>query len=103
MHNGVCVPDNTFFQAKEIRFEDNGLHCRQTSSDNVVTSAQVNWLYPDGNPVNCSKIADIQNDIGCSSETNNNGAILYTSNFVIDWLLPLPSKQFPWKLLGWEW
>ena len=85
MHNGVCVPDSTFFQAEEIRFEANGLQCLLASSEIAVSSAQVKWLYPDGNLVDCSKIVAIQNDIGCSNAPNNNGAVLYTSTLVNDW------------------
>ena len=85
MHNGVCVPDNTFFQAEEIQFKENGLHCLLASSDNALTSAQVTWLYPNGNPVDCSKEVGTWNGIGCSSAANNNGTILYTSNFGTDW------------------
>ena len=87
MHNGVCVPDNTFFQSEEIRFEENGLHCLLASDENPGTSTQVNWLYPDGNLVDCSMIFGTSNGIGCSSATNNNGTILYTSNLVIAWPL----------------
>ena len=85
MHNGSCIATNTFFQAKELRFKENGLHCLLASSGNVVTNAQVMWLYPDGNHVNCSKKVNIKNDIGCSNAANNNGAILYTSRSVGNW------------------
>ena len=85
MRNGVCIAKNTFFQAWELRFKENGLHCLLVSSENAVTSAQVKWLYPDGNPVNCSKTVDIRNDIGCSNTANNNGSILYTSRNVNNW------------------
>ena len=84
MHNGVCVPNNAFFRAEDLQFEENGLHCLLATSENPVTSAQVKWLYPDGTPVDCSKIIGIQNDIHCSSATNNNGSVLYISNSVID-------------------
>ena len=85
MHNGVCVAENTFFQAEELRFEENGLHCLLASGENAVTSAQVKWLYPDGSPVDCSKTVNSKNDIGCSNTTNNNGTILYTSRVVSNW------------------
>ena len=85
MHNGVCVAENTFLQAIELRVKGNGLHCLLASNDNVVTSAQVNWLYPGGNPLNCSEEVEAQNDIGCSNETNNNGSILYISRLIFGW------------------
>ena len=94
MHNGVCVAENSFLQARELRFQlngglqQNGLHCL---SDNVATSAQVKWLYPNGKPVDCSKnLINTQNYVGCSNAANNNGVILYTSNSVID--LPWPPE-----------
>ena len=82
MHNGVCVADNTFFQAEALQFSENGLHCLLASSKNAGTSEQVKWLYPDGNPVNCSKKVISKNDIGCLNATNNNGTILYTSGTI---------------------
>ena len=87
MHNGVCVAENSFLQARELQFEESGLHCLVASSGNALTGAQVKWLYPDGNHVNCSKEVNIWNDIGCSSATNNHSSILYTSRFVNGWPL----------------
>ena len=84
MRNGACVPDNTFYQVEELRLKKNGLKCFLASGDNVVTSAHVNWLYPDCNLVGCFQNIETSNEIVCSSATNNNGAILYISNSVID-------------------
>ena len=77
MHKEACVSENTFFQARELRGVDNALQCLLADGANVVTTAQGKWLYPDGNPVNCSKKVNGLNPIGCSSTTNNNGATLY--------------------------
>ena len=94
MHNGVCVAENAFLQARELRIQSNGglqqngLHCLLASSDNTnaVTSAQVMWLYPNGKPVHCSNtFLYNQNYIGCLNAANSNGAILYTSNSVNNW------------------
>ena len=93
MHDGVCVAENSFLQARKLGLQpnggppQNGLHCLLASSDNtnVATSAQVKWLYPDGNHVDCSKEVGKRNDIGCSNAANNNGTILFTSNFINDW------------------
>ena len=82
MHNGVCVAENTFFQAKELQFVENGLHCLLAGSKSAVTSVQVKWLYPDGSPVNCSKEVSSKNDIGCLNAANDNGTILYTSTAI---------------------
>ena len=87
MHKGVCVGENAFLQAMELRFDENGVHCLLASDENAVTGAQVKWLYPDGNPVDCSKKVEIRNDIGCSNVADSNGAILYTSRFVNHWPL----------------
>lgn len=78
MHNGVCVAENTFFQARELRGMDNGLQCFLANSDNVVTTAQGKWLYPIGNPVNCSMEVNNLNSIGCSTTNKSDGVILYT-------------------------
>ena len=102
MRKGKCIAKNTFFQAEEVRFEENGLHCLLASGENAVTSAQVKWLYPDGNLVNCSKKIGVLNEIGCSNAANNNGTILYTSRNVNNWPLEysgvytccLPGKCF---------
>ena len=105
MRNGVCVDENTFFQAKEIKVEEkvpgqNGLHCILASGDNVVANAQVNWLYPDNNPVDsCSKNFGTSNDIVCSSAINDNETILYTSNSVTDWP-PMYNGVYTCCLLG---
>ena len=77
MHKGACVSENTFFQAMQLRGEDQGLQCLLADGDNVVTTAQGKWLYPDGNPVNCSKKVNSMNRIGCSSTAKNDGATLY--------------------------
>ena len=104
MHNGVCVAEDSFLQARELGvlsnsgLQQNGLHCFLASG---VTIAQVKWLYPNGNHVICSDSVDIQNDIGCVSPTINNGSILYTSNFGIDWpWLPEYNGLYTCCLLG---
>ena len=78
MHNGECVAENTFFQARELRQVANGLQCLLANGDNIATSPKGKWLYPDGNPMNCSKIVNNNNRIGCTNTTNNDGVILYT-------------------------
>ena len=78
MHKGACVADNTFFQARELGGVDSGLQCLLAVGDNAVTTAQGKWLYPDGNPVNCSKKVNNINRIGCSGTVNNSGVSLYT-------------------------
>ena len=77
MYKGSCVSENTFFQARELRTEDNGLQCLLADSANVVTAAQGKWLYPDGNPINCSKKVNPMHPIGCSNTAKNDGATLY--------------------------
>ena len=84
MHIGECVAENTFFQARELSLVANGLQCLLANGDDVVTSAGAKWLYPDGNPVNCSKEVTNINRVGCSNTANNDGAILYTSKLARD-------------------
>ena len=55
MHKGECVAESSFFQVSELGNLENGLQCLLANGENTVTSAQGKWLYPDGNPVNCSK------------------------------------------------
>ena len=91
VHNEVCVAESTFLQVEDLQLQanggpqQNGLHCLFASDENAVTSAQVNWLYPNGNLVDCSNGIGQFNDISCSNIANNNGAILYASRFVNDW------------------
>ena len=93
LYNGVCVAENTFLQARKIARQSNGgpgllrngLYCFLAGSDNtnVFTNAQVKWLYPNGNHVDCSsQLANTHAFIGCLNA--GNGAILYTSNFADD-------------------
>ena len=77
MHKGECLAENAFFQVSELGRADNGLQCLLANSENTVTSAQGKWLYPDGNPVNCSKEVSKSDPIGCSNTANNDGATLY--------------------------
>ena len=81
MHKGACVADNTFFRARELGGVENGLQCLLANNDNVVTSAQGKWLYPDGSPVNCDKTLDMNtNPFGCSTTNMSNGVTLFKYN-----------------------
>ena len=64
--------------SKSWKYKQWQMICLLANGDNVVTSPQVKWLYPDDNPVNCSKLVNNMNQVGCSNTANNDSVILCT-------------------------
>ena len=77
MHNGDCVSDNTFFQARELRGVANGLKCLLANESNIVTVTQGTWLYPDGETVDCTLSPTDMIPFGCSPTNGSEGTILF--------------------------